>query len=193
MEGKLPADGRRESECSRKTGDEAHFQVIKSVQKTPTPSVRHSVMSDFLQPHELQPTRLFCPGDSPGKNTGVGCHALLQSLIEAEKSTIICLGGTLIGILLAASDRNLIPTSLSRKDNLRGVRLRDLEASLTASAFFLTSLCQILPPPGIGSAYPRVGPILSSDNLVSSMYPGMVVKWWLVWFQMVNGLWHHHL
>ena len=33
----------------------------------------HSVMSDSLQPHGLEPTRLLCPWDSLGKNTGVGC------------------------------------------------------------------------------------------------------------------------
>ena len=38
----------------------------------------HSVVSDSLQPHGLQPTRLLCPWDFPGKNTGVGCHFLLQ-------------------------------------------------------------------------------------------------------------------
>jgi len=32
-----------------------------------------------VQPHRWQPTRLLCPWDSPGKNTGVGCHFLLQS------------------------------------------------------------------------------------------------------------------
>ena len=37
------------------------------------------VMSDSLQPHGLQPTRLICPWDSPGKNTGVGCHFLLHN------------------------------------------------------------------------------------------------------------------
>ena len=31
-----------------------------------------------LQPFGLQPARLFCPWESPGKNTGVGSHALLQ-------------------------------------------------------------------------------------------------------------------
>ena len=36
----------------------------------------HSVMSDSLWPHGLQPTRLFCPWDSPGKNTGVGIYSL---------------------------------------------------------------------------------------------------------------------
>ena len=40
-----------------------------------------SVVSNSLQPHGLQPTRLPCPWDSPGKNTGVGCHYLLQSWI----------------------------------------------------------------------------------------------------------------
>ena len=37
-----------------------------------------SVMSDSVQPHRRQPTRLHRPWDSPGKNTGVGCHCLLQ-------------------------------------------------------------------------------------------------------------------
>ena len=35
-------------------------------------------MSDSVQSHRQQPTRLPCPWDSPGKNTGVGCHFLLQ-------------------------------------------------------------------------------------------------------------------
>ena len=33
---------------------------------------------DSVRPHRRQPTRLPCPWDSPGKNTGVGCHFLLQ-------------------------------------------------------------------------------------------------------------------
>ena len=36
-----------------------------------------SAMSDSLQPHGLQPSRLLWPWDFPGKNTGVGCHFLL--------------------------------------------------------------------------------------------------------------------
>ncbi|CAM9565087.1 unnamed protein product [Rangifer tarandus platyrhynchus] len=35
-------------------------------------------MSDPVRPHRQQPTRLPHPWDSPGKNTGVGCHFLLQ-------------------------------------------------------------------------------------------------------------------
>ena len=37
-------------------------------------------MSDSVRPHRRQPTRLRHPWDSPGKNTGVGCHFLLQSM-----------------------------------------------------------------------------------------------------------------
>jgi len=38
-----------------------------------------SVVSNSLQPHGLQPTRLLRPWDLPGKSTGVGCHCLLWS------------------------------------------------------------------------------------------------------------------
>ena len=37
-------------------------------------------MSDSVWPHRRQPTRLPRPWDSPGKNTGVGCHFLLQCM-----------------------------------------------------------------------------------------------------------------
>ena len=43
-----------------------------------------SVVSDSLQPYGLQPTRLLCPWDSPGKHTGVGCHALLQGIFPTR-------------------------------------------------------------------------------------------------------------
>ena len=45
-----------------------------------------SVVSDSLRPHGLLPARLLCPWDSPGKNTGVGCHALLQKVFPTEGS-----------------------------------------------------------------------------------------------------------
>ena len=44
-----------------------------------------SVMSDSVRPHRWSPTRLLCPWDSLGKNTGVGCHFLLQCMkVESE-------------------------------------------------------------------------------------------------------------
>ena len=39
-----------------------------------------------MRPHRRQPTRLPCPWDSPGKNTGVGCHCLLQSIKVKSES-----------------------------------------------------------------------------------------------------------
>ena len=41
-------------------------------------SVSHSVVSDSLRTQGLQPARLLCPWDSPGKNTGVDSHSFLQ-------------------------------------------------------------------------------------------------------------------
>ena len=45
-------------------------------------------MSDSVQPHRRQPTRLLRPWDSPGKNTGVGCHFLLQCMKEKSESEV---------------------------------------------------------------------------------------------------------
>ena len=45
-----------------------------------------SVVSDSVQPQRRQPTRLPCPWDSPGKNTGVGCHFLLQCMKVKSES-----------------------------------------------------------------------------------------------------------
>ena len=39
-----------------------------------------SVLSDSVQPYGLWATSLLCPWDSPGKNTGVDCYALLQEI-----------------------------------------------------------------------------------------------------------------
>ena len=43
-------------------------------------------MSDSLQPYGLKPARLLHPWDSPGKNTGMGCHVLLQGIFQTRES-----------------------------------------------------------------------------------------------------------
>ena len=43
-----------------------------------------SVVSDSLWPHRQQPTRLLCPWQFPGKNTGVARHFLLQGIFPAQ-------------------------------------------------------------------------------------------------------------
>ena len=45
-------------------------------------------MSDSVQPQRQQPTRLPRPYDSPGKNTGVGCHFLLQCMKVKSESEV---------------------------------------------------------------------------------------------------------
>ena len=45
-----------------------------------------SVVSKYLQPHGLKPARLLCPWSSPGKNTGVDCHSLLQQIFLTQGS-----------------------------------------------------------------------------------------------------------
>ena len=47
-----------------------------------------SVVSDSVRPHRRQPTRLPWPWDSPGKNTGVGCHFLLQHMKMKSESEV---------------------------------------------------------------------------------------------------------
>ena len=65
-----------------------------------------SVMPASLQPHGLQPARLLCPWDSPGKNTGVGCHVFLHNLLYHCQNT-------LYGIFLVSS-RNQIKKNQSK-------------------------------------------------------------------------------
>ena len=45
-------------------------------------------MSDSVRPHRRQPTRLPRPWDSPGRNTGVGCHFLLQCMKVKSESEV---------------------------------------------------------------------------------------------------------
>ena len=52
-------------------------------------------MSDSVQPHRWQPTRLPRPWDSPGKNAGVGCHFLLPCMKVKSKSEVAQLCQTL--------------------------------------------------------------------------------------------------
>ena len=44
----------------------------------------HSAVSNSFQPCGLYPARLLCPWNFPGKNTGVGCRALLQGIFQTQ-------------------------------------------------------------------------------------------------------------
>ena len=62
--------------------------TAKSLQSCPT-----------LRPHRRQPTRLPHPWDSPGKNTGVGCHFLLQCVKVKSESEATQLSPTLSNLV----------------------------------------------------------------------------------------------
>ena len=54
-----------------------------------------SVVSDSLRPYGLHFARLLCPWDSPGKNTGAGCHFLLKGSSQPRDWTCVsCLSCT---------------------------------------------------------------------------------------------------
>ena len=66
-----------------------HFNMNKAYHHNQYNKYMHacqvaSVMSDPLQPYGLQPTRLLCPWDSPGKNTRVNCHFLLLGIFLTQ-------------------------------------------------------------------------------------------------------------
>ena len=49
------------------------------------------VVSNSSQPYGLWPARLLCPWDSPGKNTIVGCHFLLQGIFPTQGLNLLLL------------------------------------------------------------------------------------------------------
>ena len=63
------------------------------------------VVSDSLWPHGLQPTRLLCPWDSPGKNAGVGCHFLLKGIFPIQGSNRLLLLWQADFLLLSHQER----------------------------------------------------------------------------------------
>ena len=83
---------------SEKAGLNFNIQKTKIMASSPISSVQFSHSAAVaakslqscltLQPHRRQPTRLLCPWDSPGKNTGVGCHFLLQCMKVKSESEV---------------------------------------------------------------------------------------------------------
>ena len=65
-----------------------NFYTIIHFHISSTFCVSRLVMSNSLQLHGLKPSRLLCPQNSPGLNTGVGCHSLLQGIFPIQRSNL---------------------------------------------------------------------------------------------------------
>ena len=108
-------------------------------------------MSDSVRPHRRQPTRLRRPWDSPGKNTGVGCHFLLQCMKVKSESEVAQSCPTLVTPWTAAHQAPL-PMRFSRQEYWSGVPLPSPSPCLAAfkvSQFPLYKYCDLykdLPP-----------------------------------------------
>ena len=151
-------------------------------------------MSDFLPPNGLQPAKLLCPRDSPGKSTGVGCHALLQGifLIQGLNPSLLHLLHWQVGSLLLVPPGKPVQSTISSVQSLGCVRLfvthwtEALQASLSITNFqsllklmsiesvmasnHLILCCPILLPP---SVFPSIR-IFSSESLLHIRWP----KYW---------------
>ena len=104
-----------------------------------------SVVSDSVRPQRRQPTRLPHPWDSPGKNTGVGCHFLLQCMKVKSESEVTQSFPTLIDPM----DCSLPGSSVhgfSRQEYWSGVPLPS--PTVVASGFICLMSYGIFPDQG---------------------------------------------
>ena len=103
-------------------------------------------MSDSVRPHRWQTTRLPRPWDSPGKNTGVGFHFLLQCMKVKSESEVTQSCPTLSDPWTAAHQA---PSSMgfSRQEYWSGVLLPSLQSYLAAAASKSPQSCSTLCDP----------------------------------------------
>ena len=88
----------------QRDGGQGYFQgAVRS--RCPESGV--CVVSNSLQPRGLQPTGLLCPWDFPGKNTGVGCHFLLQGIFPAQELNLCLLNWQVDSIPLSHLGKSL--------------------------------------------------------------------------------------
>ena len=97
-----------------------------------------------MQPHRQQPTRLLSPWDSPGKNTGVGCHFLLQCMKVKSESEVAQSCPTLRDPMDCSPAGSSVH-GFSRQEYWSGVPLPS-HLVLIAAHVFVSKLISILTP-----------------------------------------------
>ena len=81
-------DGRLHHTVPQGDGQRHHEDAFCAQMTCPACVCACSVVPDSLWPHGLYTTRLLCPWDSPGKNIGVGCDALLPGIFPTQGSNV---------------------------------------------------------------------------------------------------------
>ena len=114
---------------------------------------RVCVYVSHLWPRGLQPARLLCPWTSPGKNTGVGCHALLQGSSWPKDQTLVsCIAGGFWATREGQQRRNPgteSPGSCGEQDSRRTVKEDRAGVKLSIQ---LPKLTPSSPSPGASSS-----------------------------------------
>ena len=64
------------------------FKIISFLVTAPAAAAKSLQSCPTVGPQRRQPVRFLCPWDSPGKNTGVGCHFLLQCMKVKSESEV---------------------------------------------------------------------------------------------------------
>ena len=72
--------------CGPLSSFDSTFNINTSSTSWGLVSVIRSVVPNSLWPHGLQPTRLLCPWEFPGNDTGVGCYFLHQGIFPTQGS-----------------------------------------------------------------------------------------------------------
>ena len=81
----------------------------------------HSSVLDSLQLHGLRPARLLCPWDFPDKNTGVGCHSLLQEIFLTQVSKLRLLHWQVDSLPLSHPGSLKAPIGIGISDRLQNL------------------------------------------------------------------------
>ena len=125
----------------------------------------HSVMSDSLQPHGLQPPRLLCPWDSPGKNTGVVCISSSRVSSQPRDQTCVsCIRGK----------------SLTRWDN-QTIYLPVIYSVYLLSLIYLSCIPS--------SIYISKSIIYHLVCLLSPIYP-LSIYWYIIYLSFLLSVYH---
>ena len=125
-------------------------------------------MSDAVRPHRRQPTRLPRPWDSPGKNTGVGCHFLLQCMKVKSESEVAQSCPTL-ATPWAAAHQAPPSMGLSKQKYWSGVPLPSLVLGLVHCILSRVLWCK-------SSVCSRVSSLSENHGIRSHHF--MANRWW---------------